>query len=246
MVKIVAGSDILGGDQIRNEILRLKTIYREKDSSSEYLRQYRAFEPLECGYRCQQIRCLSDMLYSKGYRDLSGLRILDVGCGTGRLLGDFIGMGGNSESMFGVDIMLSRLVKAIDRYPSMNFILIDGADLPFESISFDLLVQSVVFSSIGLPGLRKKLAAEMVRVTKPGGFIWWWDMVQTLPEAGNQSITLNELFPNLPILSKQISWLPLPSNGIAKKRWKWALSWLIDLFAPNPTHLVALIGPKKY
>jgi len=222
----------------------LKTTYRRKDASTEYHRQYLPLQPIAFGYRWQQLRCLANMLRTGGYEELEALSILDVGCGTGRLLGDLIGLGGEPRLMCGVDIMEHRLEKAISRYPAVNFLSTDGVTLPFRNESFDLVLQSVVFSSIGLPALQIKLATEMIRVLRPGGFIWWWDMFYTVLEAGNQPLDPRKLFSDLPIRSKKVSWLPRPSEAIAKRRWRCTVGWFVDIFAAKPTHLAALIGPK--
>jgi ubiquinone/menaquinone biosynthesis C-methylase UbiE len=41
--------------------------------------------------------------------------------------------------------------------------------------SFDLLLQSTVFTSILDQALKERVAAEMMRVSKPGGLILWYD-----------------------------------------------------------------------
>ena len=46
---------------------------------------------------------------------------------------------------------------------------------PFHS--FDLLLQSPVFTSILDQAMKERVAAEMMRVSKPGGLILWYDFI---------------------------------------------------------------------
>ena len=50
-----------------------------------------------------------------------------------------------------------------------------GDALPFADASFDLVMQNVVFSSITDAALRARVAAEMLRVLRPGGHVLWYD-----------------------------------------------------------------------
>jgi len=231
-------------DHARTEIERLRAMYVECDASADYGRQFRPFDPREFGYRSQQLRCLAEMLREAGRHDLSGMRILDFGCGTGRLLGDLIGLGAEPALLCGVDLSKERLDAAARRHPHVRFQLASGSSIGFGDASFDLVIQAVVFSSIGLADLRRRLADEMLRVLAPGGFVYWWDLFRVLPQAGGQRLDPRELFLGCGFRGRRVSWLPRPSEGIARRRWKWALGAVVDLFAARPTHLAALIGPK--
>jgi len=53
--------------------------------------------------------------------------------------------------------------------------------LIWEDASFDVVTQFTVFSSILDPDLKEQVAQEMIRVTKPGGYILWFDFFVNNP-----------------------------------------------------------------
>src|SRR5690606_13479747 len=58
---------------------------------------------------------------------------------------------------------------------TIRWTLAEGSALPFADRSFDLVFQSVVFSSVLDGVLRRGMAAEMLRVCDVGGHILWID-----------------------------------------------------------------------
>jgi ubiquinone/menaquinone biosynthesis C-methylase UbiE len=101
--------------------------------------------------------------------ELEHLRVLDVGCGTGHWLRLLVELGADPENLTGIDISADRIAFAQRKNPAITWLVGDGETLPFAAERFDLLMQTVVFSSIPSEGLRRKLAGEMCRVLKPGG-----------------------------------------------------------------------------
>jgi len=104
----------------------------------------------------------------------AGHRVLDVGCGPGidtRALAALVGASGR---VTGVDIDAGMVSKAsalareagLDHY--VDHQAIDAHTLPFERVTFDASRSERVFQHAAEP---KKLLAEMIRVTKPGGWV---------------------------------------------------------------------------
>ena len=58
--------------------------------------------------------------------------------------------------------------RAAERNPGAEYVEYDGATFPFETGSFDLVFASCVFHHVPVHE-REGLAAEMARVTRPGG-----------------------------------------------------------------------------
>lgn len=95
--------------------------------------------------------------------NIKGQSVLDLGCGTGRVIGELKREGAKIKA---VDISGGILKVAQKKFPDVEFVLADAADLPFESESFDLVVSLFLIVHI------KKLSSvfdEIYRVLKPGG-----------------------------------------------------------------------------
>lgn len=95
--------------------------------------------------------------------DLKGKKVLDVGCGTGRLLGEL--------KLFGADIVAcdvsSEMLKlAKKKYPSVETVEADIEDLPFEDGTFDLVIATFVIVHLKFP---ERAFSEVYRVLKDGG-----------------------------------------------------------------------------
>jgi SAM-dependent methyltransferase len=201
------------------------------------------FHEVEAGYRSGQMLVMSELMRQAGRVSLDGMRILDFGCGSGRVLRSFIDMGASQADLFGVDINQERVAAQI------NFAVFNGWKLDFPDAHFDLVTQFVVFSSIAAPELRQQLALEMVRVLKPGGFVFWWDFFRLVGAAGVRSdVRLDpvSLFRGLPGRIRKHGVHPKPSECIRPLRGlRRAIGPLVDLFSFRETHVAALMGPKR-
>ncbi len=100
-----------------------------------------------------------------------GAQVLDIGCGTGRLL-----LKGVEEAkhLTGVDLS-SEMIKAShqnfflhNRAEKSTFLIADAYELPFEDDRFDIALSTCVMFLLPEP---EKGLKEMIRVTKPGGTI---------------------------------------------------------------------------
>ncbi len=96
-----------------------------------------------------------------------GRRVLDVGCGTGKLLGELVARVG-AASVSAVDPSPSFVSAVRDHYPEVDVQQAAAEQLPFADDAFDVtLAQLVVhFMADPVAGL-----AEMARVTHPDGVV---------------------------------------------------------------------------
>ena len=229
---------------LSEEIDRIRAIYRDKDGSLAYRQQYSPLGAVALGYHLQRLRALGELLRVAGLESLADLRILDVGCGTGGFLSVLPAFGADPRKLCGIELMPERLAQARAHYPHIRFEQAPGDGLPVADGSFDLVIQSLVFSSIHLAELRQRLAAECARVLTPGGHLFWWDMFHLVDCDHPEPLDPHSMFPAWPIREKHLAWIPKPSDGMPRRLWRYSLGRFADWFAAQPTHCAALLGPK--
>jgi len=111
-------------------------------------------------------------LGSKGIGSKFG-KILDFGCGAGRLAQSF---SGHCREYYGVDVSRSML-KLAEKYnndcPNCKFLFNEKDDLSiFGDNSFDLIYSNIVLQHIPSKDARRYIA-EFVRILKPGGHLYF-------------------------------------------------------------------------
>jgi ubiquinone/menaquinone biosynthesis C-methylase UbiE len=88
----------------------------------------------------------------------------------------------------------------------------DATELTFQDESFDLVIQSTVFSSILDESFRKRLAARMWRLARPGGGVLWYDFMYDNPRnpdvRGISYREIKALFPEGTIAGERITLAP--------------------------------------
>jgi ubiquinone/menaquinone biosynthesis C-methylase UbiE len=92
-----------------------------------------------------------------------GLKALDAGCGTGRLVPALLAAG---AEVSGIDVSKKMLVVAEKKYPWAEFKVGDIEKIPYEDSTFDLVVATFVI--VHLKDLRRAFD-EVHRVLKEGG-----------------------------------------------------------------------------
>ncbi len=114
-------------------------------------------------------RAAAELMTRLGVFPREGAKVLEVGCGEGGLLPDFLGFRLAARDLYGIDLDPTRLAGARRRLPGCHFAAADAAALPFAAASFDLVVASTVLSSLLEDPLQEGVAAEIARVLRPGG-----------------------------------------------------------------------------
>lgn len=103
-----------------------------------------------------------------------GMRLLDLGCGTGTLLAA-IARSRNGALLSGIDAdprMLERAREKLARFDSAIELIEGRAEaLPFEDSRFDRVVSSLFFHHLS-PAAKVAVAREVRRVLAPAGELW--------------------------------------------------------------------------
>lgn len=98
-------------------------------------------------------------------------RVLDVGCGTGASILYLLKMGFDPRQMDGIDIYEERIREARARLAHVNWVHGDASAMTYPDGTFDLCTASTMFVQITEEALASAIADEMLRVTRPGGYI---------------------------------------------------------------------------
>jgi len=99
---------------------------------------------------------------------LNGKRILDIGCGIGRVLSFYSNF---SSDVFGVDFSTNMLNICKNNVTSAKLVNGDACSLPFRDECFDLVSAIVVLQHIINDTKRECAIKEMIRILKPKGVI---------------------------------------------------------------------------
>jgi len=167
--------------------------------------------------------------------DLAGLRLLDVGCGTGRFSERARQRGAEVVALdLGPNLLRQTLARA-DVRPVVG----DGLRLPFKDASFDVVVSSEMIEHTTNPAAA---VGEMARVLKPGGRlaltcpnkVWLW-LVRLATAVKLRPFDGYENFPSFRALERfaDDSGLRVRSHvGLHpwpfQIRWLWRLSRWVD------------------
>ena len=102
-----------------------------------------------------------------GREDLSGLRVIDVGCSGGIVADQLSHLG---AEVIGLDIDVPGLDKAQSRFAeSAAFICADSQRMPFDDAIADVILCNHIYEHVVDP---EQLFAEMRRVVRPGGMLY--------------------------------------------------------------------------
>jgi SAM-dependent methyltransferase len=96
-------------------------------------------------------------------------RILDYGCGQGRLCGELIAAG--FSNVIGVDFSPEMIRAARERLPAATFTVNDGHSLPYADSGFDAVLLFAVLTCIPDDRAQLDLVREIRRVLRPGGLL---------------------------------------------------------------------------
>ena len=158
---------------------------KERYSRRSILAEPNLYNPLNpTVYMGQQEkeRCLIRWLNQSGLVPVQNKKILEIGCGSGGNLLQFIRLGFLPENLIGNELLAERYNQARYMLPEATKILLgDASVLNLPDNTFDVVYQSTVFTSILDDKFQEKLAAKMWALVKPGGGVLWYDFTFNNP-----------------------------------------------------------------
>jgi ubiquinone/menaquinone biosynthesis C-methylase UbiE len=191
------------------ETERLQAAYERRQCGD----LYSWFNPGHLFLMQERERRVLNLLQRLGLSRLADRKILEVGCGTGYWLNEFIKWGARPENLTGIDLLPERLATAQSILSAkVGLVQANAAHLPFSPEKFDLVLQSTVFTSILDAAMKRAVAEEMLRVLKPQGLILWYDYHCNNPRnkdvRGVRKREIHELFSGCRIELQRITLAP--------------------------------------
>lgn len=224
---------------------RIRAAYAKRPKGDA---RYSCFNPAYLFAVQERERRVIAMLKHDGCMPIDGRTILEVGCGAGFWLREFIKWGARPENVSGVELLADRVAEARRLCPQgVTVECANAVDLPFNDGAFDIVLQATAFTSVPDSWMRQRMAAEMLRVARPEGLILWYDFRINNPRNpdvhGIGKREIRELFPACRITLHRVTLAP------PLARWLVPRSWLAShVLATLPffcTHYLGVVRKRE-
>ena len=190
------------------------------------------------------VQCERELKYSlilkKEFKEKDNIKFIEIGAGYGNNINFFIRYGIKKSNIYINEILPERFQYLQDNYNDCNLEYGNALDLNYQN-KFDFVFQSTVFTSILDMQFKKMLANKMINMTKPGGFILWYDFKFNNPANKDvRGISKNEIKSLFPY-AKKIEFKNVTlAPPVGRKLEKWYN--IINTFLPFlRTHIIAII-----
>lgn len=175
------------------------------------------------------------------FQDFNNLALLEIGAGNGCNLPFFQKMGMGWHNIYANELLPERYEELVASFPKIHTLPGDACDISAEyDHFFDIVFQSTVFTSILDHEPKKRLADRLWSLTKPGGFLLWYDFTFDNPRNSDvKGIKVDEiknLFPESSYITFHKVTLAPPIGRRVKKLYK-----LFNLMPFLRTHVIAVI-----
>lgn len=117
-----------------------------------------------------------ELLQRHGVRSLADVSILEIGCGTGVWLRELIKWGVRPANLVGIDLLEDRIAEATRLCPAgVTLLCGNAATIELPTDQYDIVLQSMVFTSVLDATVRQALARNMLSAVRRHGVILWYD-----------------------------------------------------------------------
>jgi len=226
-----------------NEVQRIKKAYKNRKHDADL---YSYFNKAALFINQGKERAILDILSICNIKNISHKKILDLGCGTGGVLRDFLRYGANPELCCGIDLLPERIEVAKKLSPNIDFRCGNAEKLPYKTNSFAILLSFTVFSSILDKDMKINIAHEMLRVIKSNGIILWYDFHMNNPQnrdvRGIKKNEIRRLFVNCDLRFNRITLAPPMVRIIAP--YSFIICYLLEMINIFNTHYIGIISKR--
>jgi len=166
-------------------------------------------------------RAMLKLFTRLGWADLSALRLLEVGCGSGGNLQELLRIGFAPQHLSGAELLAERVAQARAGLPvAVTVHEGDATEAPIAAASQDVVFASTVFSSLLDDAFQQRLADAMWRWVRPGGGVLWYDFTVNNPRnpdvRGVPVSRLRALFPQGRLQFERVTLAPPIARAVAR------------------------------
>ncbi len=203
------------------EAIRQRYVRRNQLPQDKVTALYDPLNPSRYLSYAEKRRALIQCIEWAGLAPLRERRLIEIGCGNGDNLLQFLTLGFQPENLVGNELMAEYAANARRLLPIATQIFPgDAATLDLPEESFDIVFQSTVFSSILDADFQQKLADRMWSLVKPGGGILWYDFTFNNPNnpdvKGVTRSQIRTLFPQGQLKTWRITLAPPINRRVSK------------------------------
>jgi SAM-dependent methyltransferase len=188
-------------------------------------------------------RAVLKFFAGRGTTNFAHSKLVEVGCGAGGNLLEFLRLGFQPENLMGIELLEDRAAQANKVLPAGMVHCGDANSANISPTSQDIVSQSVVFSSLLDNAFQTELAARMWEWVKPGGGVLWYDFIYNNPKnpdvRGVPVKRIRELFPNGSLTVHRVTLAPPIARRVASVHP--ALYSVFNVFAFLRTHVLCWI-----
>lgn len=229
-------------DQLEKEVVAIRARYARR---TDDLAKKSIFHPHRLATTLEKQAGMVTLLRCNLQVPLSEARILEIGCGYGDNLLQFLTWGANPANLVGNELQDDIAAHAREVLPAATAVHVgDARTLALPPASFDIVMASTVFSSILDLPFRAALADHLWSLVKPGGGVLWYDFIFNNPSNSDvRKVTrreLRDLFPAARHDVRRMTLAPPIARRLAPI--SMALYRTAGLLPPLQTHLLGWLA----
>ena len=219
--------------------------YARRDAAAD---RYSPLRPEVQRWLQERQRVLRGLMARAGIEAVDGLRLTEVGCGSGGNLLELLQLGFAPQHLQGIELLPERLAQARDRLPmALRLIGGDAAQADIPPASQDLVLQSTVFSSLLDDAFQQRLADALWRWLKPGGAVIWYDFTVDNPRnpdvRGVPVARIRALFPHGAVTARRVTLAPPLARAACRVHPR--LHDALNLLPLLRTHVLAWVAKPR-
>lgn len=192
------GPETLHAPDFNVELDEIRSRYQSRTELSQTI--WDPLLPYNLMFYREKWAALATWIKSSGLQPVGEKRLLEIGCGLGEDLLYLVAIGFSPENIVANELVEDRALQLRRRLPAASEIIAgDASQMDFGDGQFDVVYQSLVFSSILNEAFQRKLANRMWSMAKTGGGVLWYDFIynnRKNPHVRGLSVdAVRELFP---------------------------------------------------